>query len=437
MDNWAAPHAGAYGDPVVHTPVFDRIAREGTLFTHAFAANPSCAPSRSSLLTGKLTHRLGEAASLYGPLGAQFDVYPDLLERAGYRCGFSGKGWGPGRAVGRKRNPAGAPFESLGDFLTGPGQQQPFCFWFGSHDPHVPWNRGRQGKASLDARKVQIPGHLPDHPTVREDILDYYCEVEQFDRECGELLDLLRERKLLDNTLVVMTSDNGWQIPRGLANCYDLGVRVPLAIKWPGHGRQGHTSDAYVSLADLFPTFLAAAGLPTPACDGRSLLPVLEGEAPKAWDRMFLERERHANVRRGDLSYPVRGIRTADYLYLRNLASDRWPAGDPELYFAVGPYGDVDPTPTKSLLLDAKRPAQWQPHVDLCFGKRPPEELYDVRKDPWQLHNLAGQAAYRNAQTALAARVTGWMRATEDPRANGWTDLWDKAPYSGPPAKKG
>jgi N-sulfoglucosamine sulfohydrolase len=436
-DNWAAPHAGVFGDPVVRTPVFDRLAGQGTIFTHAFAANPSCAPSRSSLLTGKITHRLGEAASLYGPLAAEFDVYPDLLERAGYRCGFSGKGWGPGKAVGRKRNPVGDSYDSLGAFLQQTDASKPFCFWFGSHDPHVPWDRGRQGKASMDPRKVQVPGHVPDHPAVRDEILDYYCEVEQFDRECGELLELLREKKLLDNTLVVMTSDNGWQIPRGLANCYDLGVRVPLAIHWPGHGRKGQTSGAYISLADLFPTFLEAAGLPVPPCDGRSLLPVVSGAPRPGWDHMFLERERHANVRRGDLSYPVRGIRTADFLYLRNLAPDRWPAGDPELYWAVGPYGDVDPCQTKSLLLDPKRPPEWQKYFDLCFGKRAAEELYDLKKDPWQTRNVAGQPAYKAAQADLARRVTEWMRSTGDPRAKGWTDVWDKAPYSGPRAKKG
>lgn len=142
---------------------------------------------------------------------------------------------------------------------------------------------------------------------------------------------------------------------------------------------------------------------------------------------MFLERERHANVRRGDLSYPVRGIRTREYLYLWNIEPDRWPAGDPELYWAVGPYGDVDHSRSKEMLLREK-PA---PYFDLVFGKRPAEELYDLRKDPDQVRNLAGNPALGRVKAALRARVLEWMRDTGDPRAAGPSDFWDKVVYTG------
>ncbi|MCC7173757.1 MAG: hypothetical protein IT159_01055, partial [Bryobacterales bacterium] len=198
----------------------------------------------------------------------------------------------------------------------------------------------------------------------------------------------------------------------------------------------GMRSDAFVSLADLFPTFLAAAGAASPPVDGRSLLPILDGRKRPGWDHMFLERERHANVRRGNLSYPVRGIRTREWLYLRNLEPDRWPAGDPEMVWSVGPYGDVDNSPTKALLLDPARPAAWQRHADLVFGKRPAEELYDVREDPGQVRNLASDPKRRAVREELSRRVDEWMRATGDPRASGPTSSWDAAPYSGP-RKKG
>jgi hypothetical protein len=139
---------------------------------------------------------------------------------------------------------------------------------------------------------------------------------------------------------------------------------------------------------------------------------------------MFLERERHANVRRGDLSYPVRGIRTREYLYLWNIEPNRWPAGDPELYWAVGPYGDVDNSLTKQLLLKEK-PA---PYFDLVFGKRPEEELYDVKNDPDQVRNLARDS---KVTKELRARVVRWMEETGDPRATGPTDFWDKVVYTG------
>ncbi|MBI4891216.1 MAG: sulfatase [Acidobacteria bacterium] len=427
-DNWAAPHAGALGDRMVKTPVFDRLASEGAVFTHAFAPNPSCSPSRSSLLSGQETHRLGEAASLYGPLAADVPIYTDLLTQAGYFTGFSGKGFGPGSSPrpGRTPNPAGAQHASFESFLQARPAGAPFCFWFGSHDPHVPWDRGRQRLAALDPAKLRVPAHLPDDEAVRRDMLHYYCEVQEFDSECGRLLDTLQKTGELDNTLVIMTSDNGWQMPRGLANCYDLGVRIPLALRLPGRISKATRRDDFAAIGDLAPTILDAAGLARPAVmTAQSLL------GAQRRDAIMLERERHANVRRGDLSYPVRGIRTRDYLYLRNLEPGRWPAGDPEFYWAVGPYGDIDDSQTKQLLMREKR----QPYFDLCFGKRPAEELYDLKNDPDQVRNVASEAAYSKARAALSARVGEWMKASGDPRAGGPTDLWDKAPYSGPKFK--
>ena len=418
-DNWAAPHASALGDPFVQTPTFDRVARDGVLFTHAFAPNPSCSPSRSSLLTGQETHRLGDAANLYGTLAASHATYPKLLGD-GYFVGFIGKGWGPGTPPNGEGNPAGVVFESVDAFLEKRPKDKPFCLWFGSHDPHVPWDRG-----SKRAGAAPVPKHLPDNDAVREDIHGYYAEVEQFDRECGAILRKVGEE--LENTLVAMTSDNGWQIPRGLANCYDLGVRIPMAMRLPGRLKAGEARNDFVSIADLAPTFLDAAGIAKPvAMTAASLF-----SSRRNNDEMFLERERHANVRRGNLSYPVRGVRTRRYLYLRNLNPDRWPAGDPEFYRAVGPYGDVDNSLSKQMLLRDKP----QPYFDLCFGKRPAEELYDCETDPDQVKNLASDPKLAKIKQELAAKVDRWMRESGDPRGKGQTNYWDDVKYTGPKFK--
>jgi arylsulfatase A-like enzyme len=169
---------------------------------------------------------------------------------------------------------------------------------------------------------------------------------------------------------------------------------------------------------------------------GRSLVPILAGKTDAARDRTFSERERHANVRRGDLSYPARAIRTGEFLYIRNYRPDRWPAGDPERYFAVGPFGDIDGGPSKSLLLDRREDAAIRKYFELATAKRPADELYDLKRDPDQLVNVAAEPAYAKTLERLRAELTSWQRATGDPRATTDDDRWDKYPYFGEPAKE-
>lgn len=438
-DDWSHPHAGAYGDGTVATPAFDRIAREGVLFRRAFTAAPSCTPSRAAILTGLPPHRLAEGGNLWGFLPSRFMVFPDLLEKAGYAVGHTGKGWGPGRfeAGGRTRNPAGPRFASFQDFLAQRKDGQPFYFWYGSTDPHRPYDAGSGAKAGLRRESVKVPAFLPDTPEVRDDILDYYFEVQRFDRQLAALLEELERRKELDNTLVVVTSDNGMPFPRAKANLYDAGTHMPLAIRWPQGAKAGFVAEPFVSLLDLAPTFLEAAGiLISSELPGRSLLPILAGKTETgARDRVFTERERHANVRRGDLSYPARAIRTAEFLYIRNYRPDRWPAGDPERYFAVGSFGDIDGGPSKSLLLDRREDAAIRKYFALATAKRPADELYDLRRDPDQLANVAADPAYAKALARLRVELASWQRATGDPRLTSDDERWDAYPYFGEPAK--
>lgn len=436
-DDWSWPHAGAYGDRTVATPTFDRVAKEGARFTHAFTMAPSCTPSRAALLTGQASHRLAEGGNLHGTLPARFAVYPDLLEKAGYFVGVTRKGWGPGRFEpgGRTRNPAGAPFAAgFDEFMKQRPAGRPFCFWFGSQDPHRPYDKGSGLKAGLKLESVVVPPFLPDTAEVRSDLLDYYLEVQRFDRETGEILDKLAAAGELDNTLVVVTSDNGMPFPRAKANVYDAGARMPLAIRWPARVPAGQVIDAFVSHTDLAPTFLEAAGLRPPgSMTGRSLWPLLRGERVAGRDQVFIERERHANVRQGDLSYPMRAVRTREFLYIRNLRPDRWPAGDPEKYVAVGPFGDIDDGPTKQLLLSQRADAVIGKFFEMATGKRLEEELYDLRADPWQLVNIAGNPQHARVKKELRAALEKWMRQTEDPRAKSNADPWDRYPYYGQP----
>ena len=437
-DDWSFPHASIYGDRTVSTPNFDRIAREGARFTHAFVASPSCTPSRAALLTGQAVHRLEEGANLHGSLPKIHTVYPDRLEEAGYSVGFTGKAWGPGRfeAGGRTRNPAGPQFKNFDEFMERRAKGSPFAFWFGSQDPHRPYEPGTGAQSGLKVDRVQVPGFLPDRPGVRNDLLDYYFEVQRFDRDLGAIIAALERAGELENTIVIVTSDNGMPFPRAKANVYDAGARVPLAIRWPGVARPGAVIDSFVSLTDLAPTLLEGAGLaPLDGITGSTLRPLLRGESSPGRDRVFIERERHANVRQGDLSYPVRAIRTKDYLYIRNFRPDRWPAGDPQQYVAVGPFGDIDGGPSKSLLLDQQTDPLLSPFFQMATAKRPAEELYDLSRDPEQLKNVAGQPAHRAAKQRLRQELDTWLRNTGDPRATKDDDRWDRFPYYGAPAR--
>jgi arylsulfatase A-like enzyme len=438
-DDWSWPHAGVYGDPTVKTPVFDRMAREGALFSRAFAAAPSCTPSRAALLTGRYPHQLEEGGVLHGFLPAKFAVYTDLLEQAGYHVGYTRKGWGPGRFEpgGRSRNPAGPLFKDFEEFLRARTDGQPFVFWFGSQDPHRPYEEGSGAASGIDLASIRVPAYLPDTIEIRRDLADYFFEVQRFDRELGASVERLRSMGELDNTLIAITADNGMPFPRAKANVYDGGARVPLAMRWPGRVKGGVVANAFINLSDLAPTFLEAAGLTPPdSMTARSILGIAAGRTEQGRDKVFLERERHAHVREGNLSYPIRAVRTDEFLYIRNFRPDRWPAGDPEKIFSVGPYGDIDGGVSKTLLLERRENAAIAQFFALATAKRPPEELYDLRADPAQLNNLASDSRHSAAKARLRRMLDEWMRTTNDPRATTDDDRWDRYPYYGQPTKE-
>jgi arylsulfatase A-like enzyme len=440
-DDWGYPHAGAYGDPVVETPTFDRVAAEGILFERAFVSAPSCTPSRSAILSGQDFWRLGPGANLWSRFPDDIDVYPSLLaEQADYFTGHTGKGWDPGRIGDRLHNPAGPDFESFEQFLAQRPDDQPFAFWFGSYDPHRPYSDSLRRKMEIDPDQVVVPPSLPDVPAVRRDIANYYAEVQRFDRKAGELLSTLAERGELANTIVVMSGDHGWPFPRGKANLYDMGTRVPLAIRWPGKTEARRTVTEFVNLTDLAPTFLEAAGVSVPEqMTGQSLVDLLRGSAAdkEGRDYVVVGRERHTPAQEApsDGGYPMRALRTEEYLYIRNYYPARWPAGTPNpdrAYKDDAWLSDVDNGAAKFYMWTHRRESsRIQQLFQLSFGKRPAEELYDLRTDPHQLHNVATDPDYADVRQRLAERLTKQLRKREDPRTTGKNLRLDRSPYFG------
>jgi arylsulfatase A-like enzyme len=460
-DDQSYAHTGANGDPVVKTPAFDRIAREGLRFTHAFCDAPTCGPSRSAILTGQHIWRLEEAGNIHSTLPAKFPTYTELLKSAGYAIGHTGKGWGPGRLEpgGRAVNPAGKPFNqknrkppfrqiratdysaNFEDFLDQIDADQPFCFWLGTSEPHRGFQPGAGKLTGKDSAKVVVPPIFPDTDTVRNDILDYLVEVEYFDSVVEEAISLLEARGELDNTLIVVTSDHGMPFPRAKASLYDAGTRVPLAIRWPrGIDKPGRTNESFVNLSDLAPTFLEAAGLKPPASmTGHSLVKTFKNHSVPSRDAAFFAMERHDGCRAGGKGYPCRAIRTSDYLYIYNFEPTRWPSGspDPTVCARAIPYGEIDSSPTKTALMQQNNSPEDVGLAQLAFGMRPAEELYDLKKDPHQLVNLATTDRSHKVQDSLHKRLFEYLRETKDPRVTGGSIDWDFYPYYGVVRTKG
>jgi arylsulfatase A-like enzyme len=444
-DDWGWPHAGACGDRVVKTPTFDRLAKEGVLFENAFVAVPSCTPCRNSILTGQMFYRLEQGANLWSTLDTKFPTFVGLLAKAGYATGHWRKAWGPGDFTlgGYTENPCGPNFRNFPDFMAKRPKDKPFCFWFGTGDPHRPYKKGAGREAGMDLSKIHVPGFLPDNEDVRSDIADYYYEVQRWDSDVGKALALLEDAGELENTIVVMTGDHGMPFPRCKGNLYDWGVRVPLAIRWGnGIAKTGRRVADFASLPDLAPTFLELAGVEVPKdMTTRSLLPILQsdqsGRTDATRDMVVTGRERHCKAQEAPSTagYPVRAIRTDRWLYIMNLEPSRWPAGAPENSTAKWPYADCDGGPTKQSILtdqDAKAKAAYR----LCFAKRPAAELYDIQADPYQLRNLAADPAHAAVAADLRQRLTAYLTHTRDPRFTAAPVLFDTYSYVGGKKRK-
>ena len=497
-DDWGR-YASAYaaidgpGTPndVVRTPHFDRLAREGVLVRRAFVSAPSCTPCRSALLSGQHFWRTGRASILRGAVwDGSNPSYALLLRDAGYHLGETYKVWSPGTPVDapygagqHAYEKAGGRFNQFSQHVTrmvGEGRPleaakqelyaevranfdaflqdrkpgTPFAYFFGPTNVHRKWITGSGKKLwniDPDSLRGKLPPFLPDVPEVREDFADYLGEAQAFDAALGLLVARLAEIGELDNTLIAVSGDHGPPgFPYGKCNLYDFGSGVSLAFRGPGV-RAGRVVDDLISLTDLAPTFLEAAGLRPPAVmTGRSLVSLLassaSGRVEPFRDAVFIGRERHVENARADyMPYPQRAIRTHDFLYIVNFRPDRWPLGDP--YRLDGPnpptaaelteetrvsLPDEDAGPTKAWLVGVRNDPKWKPHFEWVYGKRPREELYDLKSDPHQTKNVAADPRYASARAQLETRLMDELRRTGDPRLVDDGKFFETPPMSGP-----
>jgi arylsulfatase A-like enzyme len=275
-------------------------------------------------------------------------------------------------------------------------------------------------------------------------VADYYFEVERWDRLVGQAIAQLEEHDLLDNTIIIMTGDHGMPFPRGKGNLYDSGVRVPFAVRWGNGMKPGRTIDDFVSFADIAPTLLELTGTGVlPEMTGRSFAALLRSDQSGVIDAaarpdIVFGRERHvpAQEKPNMGGYPSRGLRNREFLYIRNYDPDLWPAGtgkQGQTNFPNQWFADCDGGPTKDYIIENRdKDESHRRAFQLCFAKRPAEELYDVRRDPGQLHNLAAKSEYQGTLATLRDRLNERLRQLNDPRASDpdYTGF-DQHPYLG------
>lgn len=446
----------AYGSTYVNTPGFDAIAEQGILFNRAYTPNAKCAPSRAAVITGRNSWQLEAAANhvIYFP--SKFKTYQEVLLEKGYTTGHTGKGYGPAltlAADGSQRQVMGAAFNekvlkpatnAIGpnnysanfvDFLDKAPADQPWSFWLGTIEPHRGYEYGsgaRLAGKTTDMIK-DFPPYWPDNEITRNDLLDYAYEIEDTDKHIQNVLKTLEERNLLDNTLVVVTSDHGMPFPRVKGNQYENANHVPMAILWKGKSIAKEVDD-YISFIDLAPTFLEVAGVDWASsgmhpATGKSLMNIItsdkSGQVESERNYVLVGKERHDTGRPNDVGYPIRGIYKDSMLYLKNYEIDRWPSGNPE----TG-YLNTDGSPTKTEILNLRRKGTDKNFWKLNFGKRKSEELYDIKNDPFCINNLADDMTLALVKARLKSEMEGKLLQQNDLRMKGFGHLYEAHPFT-------
>jgi arylsulfatase A-like enzyme len=406
---------GAYGATDVRTPNVDALAAKSLRFTQAIAPSPTCTPSRCGLYTGLYPFRNGAHAN-HSLILEGVRTLPTYMKALGYRVVIAGKTHiGPRDQFdfeylpGSNVMPPGKKHVLWTDLDTGVvdrllashDKSEPLCLVVCSHSPHVYW---MDNDGTYDPAKVKLPPYLLDTPETRAARCKYYTDVSHMDQQLGDVVASLARHGYDEgksNTLLMFTSDQGAQWPFAKWNLYDAGIRVPLLVRWPGNVKVGATTDALVSLADVLPTVMQVAGADDAATkdmDGRSFLPVLSGQTSSHHEAVFASNTGDKQMNRS----PMRCVRTSRYKYILNLLP-----GDEfrtHISDAEGPDGRVYWDSWQRL---AKTDPVAKQVVDR-YRHRPAEELYDVKSDPYELHNLAADPAHADDLRRLRQMVRDW-----------------------------
>lgn len=432
-----------YGAKGVQTPNIDELASEGVRFTRSFCTAPVCSPSRSAMMTGFHQdyigcgqHRTEGPGFVRKELPYGIKPIPHLLEEAGYftclldkktDCNFTtsrplfmGKDW--------SERKAGQPFYAQVSF----------------QGTHRVWKRDTI--RPVDIREVEVPPFYPDIPYIRRDIANGMEAVQNVDREIGKLLKRLDDEGLSGNTLVFFIGDNGKCIARGKQFLYDQGMVVPIIARWPGMIRPNQVNGNMVMTIDICATILDAAGIhPGYELHGKNLF------GPEVAKRKYV----FASRSKMDWTFDaMRAIRSKDYKLILNLMPER-------PYCQFNQYKENNYPDLAMLNLMNLKGELNADQARFMAASKPGIELYDLRKDPFELHNVAEDPAYAGIRKELTGELAAWRKAMHDPgvteefRKGGWpsrfptrpieewkgiTEQWERwlfgKPYGGTPFPK-
>lgn len=405
VDDLSRNDLGCYGNKQVRTPNVDALANGGIKFTNAFSAISSCSPSRSSLITGRYPHNTG-AAELHSPLGEEQVFFPKLLKDAGYYTAQAGK-WHIGGDSTEPNGPALIAFDRSGGskkdgggasgalkwipYLQERPKDKPFFMWFAPHDAHRDfWDE--ELTDTYDPAEIKVSKFYRNNETTRKDVAGYYNEITRFDHYVGEVVKELKRQNVYENTIIIIMSDNGRPFPRAKTLLYEDGIMTPLIVHFPSKIKKtGQESNSLISSIDVAPTLIELAGVKSsPTFQGRSFTKLLTNPNQPFRNYVFAEHNWHANE-----AYE-RMVATSDYLLIENKR--------PNL-----PVRSHSDTPTGKALLAAHKNNNLTPEQQTMFVTPKPElMLFDRRKDPDQLNNLA------NKEKVIAKKLLDVLRQWQD-----------------------
>jgi N-sulfoglucosamine sulfohydrolase len=405
-----SPYIGAYGDKVVKTPNIDQLAREGVRYTNVYTTAGVCAPSRSAIITGMYQTSIGTQHMRtqgidpkYMPPGVPpysavipeyVKCFPEYLRKAGYYCTNNEKQdyqfeapvtvWDENSSAASYRNrPAGKPFFSIFNFGI-------------THESQL---FGRKDSLLVRPDEVVVPPYYPDTKTVRHDIARLLTNIERMDQQVGELLNMLKEDGLYDNTIIFFYSDHGGALPWMKREVLERGTHIPFIIRFPGAKNAGTTNDDLISGVDFAPTVLSLAGVPVPKqMQGQAFLGAQKAKQQRKY--VFAARDRM-----DELTDRVRMVRDKGFRYLYNHLPEQ------PYYQNVAYRLSI---PMMKELLQLRDEGKLNAVQQNWFGTKPVEELYDVLNDPHELYNLAADPKYKAKLTELRTAFQQWTKAVGD-----------------------